>query len=153
VRADTPEVDTDLVEYLIVTVPTLEALSAITPAIAQLVASAQVRILDALCLAPTPESGGALVSLEIDEVDSLAALRYLDGQFGGLLSEGDVRLAALTVPPAGASLLMVVEDLRSAPLAQAARACGGYLLGGERAPRARVEAALLVPPSDDHPRP
>jgi Family of unknown function (DUF6325) len=135
--------DPDLVEYLIVTVPSVDALKSVTPAIAQLVASAQLRILDLVCLAPTPDGGDELVPLEVDEVTSIAALRYVDGEFGGLLSEGDVQMAALSLPRTGTSLLMLVEDLRLAPLAAAARACGGRILGGERTPRSRVEAALI----------
>ena len=135
-------VDTDLVEYLIVTVPSVDALKTVTPAIAQLVASGQLRILDLVCLAPAAESGRELLPLELDEVASIAALRYVEGEFGGLLSEGDIQVAAISLPRTGASLLLLVEDLRLAPLATAARACGGRLVGGERTPRSRVQAAL-----------
>ena len=147
--------DTDLVEYLIVTVPRVEALKAVTPAIAQLVASGQLRILDLVCLAPTPDSGGALVPLELDEVTSIEALRYVDGEFGGLLSEGDVQVAALSLPRASASLLLLVEDLGLGPLSAAARACGGRILGGERTPRSRAQAALsrTAPYAVTSPRP
>jgi len=142
VHAATAEVDPDLVEYLIVTVPRVRALKTVTPAIAQLVASAQFRILDLVCLAPSPENGGELLPLELDEVASIEALRYVDGEFGGLLSEGDVQIAAFSLPRTGASLLLLVEDLRLGPLSAAARACGGRILGGERTPRSRVLAAL-----------
>ncbi len=140
-------VDPDLVEYLIITVPRVEALRALTPAIAQLVASAQLRILDVVCVAPSPQGGDELVPLELDEVTSLGALRYLDGEFGGLLTEGDTKLAAFSLPPASASLLLLVEDLRLGPLSAAARACGGRILGGERTPRSRVQAALAGSPA------
>jgi len=140
-------VDTDLVEYLIVTVPHVEDLRALTPAIAQLVASAQLRILDLVCVAPSTEGGGGLISLELDEVASLAALRYLDGEFGGLLSENDISVAAFSLPPGSASLLLLVEDLGLGPLSAAARACGGRILGGERTPRSRVQAALAGSPA------
>lgn len=140
-------VDTDLVEYLIVTVPRVEDLRALTPAIAQLVASAQLRILDLVCVAPSPHGGQELMPLELDEVTSLTALRYLDGEFGGLLSEGDIKIAAFSLPPGSASLLLLVEDLRLGPLSAAARACGGRILGGERTPRSRVQAALASTPA------
>ncbi len=136
------KVDPDLVEYLIITVPHVGALKAVTPAIAQLVASAQFRILDLVCLAPSPKNGGELLPLELDEVASIEALRYVDGEFGGLLSEGDVQVAAFSLPRTGASLLLLVEDLRLGPLSAAARASGGQILGGERTPRSRVLAAL-----------
>jgi hypothetical protein len=141
-------VDADLVEYLIVTVPRVEALRTVTPAIAELVLSGQLRVLDLVCVAPTPESGGQLVPLELDEVASIAALRYLEGESGGLLSEGDVQIAALTLPPGSANLLLLVEDLRLRPLAAAARACGGRILGGERTPRSRAQAALTFGSQD-----
>lgn len=139
-------VDADLVEYLIVTVPRVDALRAVTPAIAELVTSGQIRILDLVCLAPVPGGGDALVSLELDEVASIEALRYLDGESGGLLSESDVHVAALTLPPGSANLLLLLEDRRLGPLAAAARGAGGRILGGERTPRSRAQAALTYEP-------
>ena len=100
-----------------------------------------------MCVAPSTEGGGGLISLELDEVASLAALRYLDGEFGGLLSENDISVAAFSLPPGSASLLLLVEDLGLGPLSAAARACGGRILGGERTPRSRVQAALAGSPA------
>jgi hypothetical protein len=116
-------------------------LATVTPAIAELVASAQIRILDVVCLA-APEGGGAVVARELDSLESVAALRHVEGEFGGLLSEGDVRLAALALGPGEAGLLLLIEDLWAAPLATAAHACGGRILGGERTPSSRAHAAL-----------
>jgi hypothetical protein len=146
-------VDTELVEYLILTVPDLEALSTVTPAIAQLVASAQIRILDVVCLA-APEGGGAAVPRELDSLESVAALRHVEGEFGGLFSDGDLKLAALALAPGEAGLLLLIEDLWAAPLAAAVHQCGGRILGGEHTPPSRAGAALAqVAPAEIAPAP
>ena len=48
--------DTDLVEYLVVVVPDLGSLKNVTPALADLVASAAIRILDLVCVSKSAEA-------------------------------------------------------------------------------------------------
>jgi hypothetical protein len=65
---------------------------------------------------------------------------------GSLLSENDIRLAALALPPGGAGLVLVAEDRWAAPLAEAARGVGGRIAAGERIPAHRVDRALASGP-------
>jgi hypothetical protein len=133
--------DPDLVEYLMVAVPELDSLSALTPALIDLVKNRAVRILDLVCLARSRDDG-LLTVLEFEDVDCLAALEELDGEVGGLLSEGDIHTASIGLAPGSTGLLLLVEDRWAAQLSEAARRVGGRVVDGERISRPRLMAAL-----------
>ena len=75
----------DLIEYLIVEVPDLDALASLVPALAELVETAKIRILDLVAHREDPRDG-AVAALELDAVDSMTALMDVDGEVGGMLS-------------------------------------------------------------------
>ena len=77
-KPDNPpdNVATDLVEYFIVAVPNVESLVGLGPALVKLVKRAAIRILDVVVL--VKDDDGAVALLELDVVDSMAALRGLD---------------------------------------------------------------------------
>ena len=134
------EVRTDLVEYLIVVVPSRDALGDIGAALARLVENEKIRILDLVVL--EREANGAVTVLEVESLESMAALRDLDIEVGGMLSEHDLELAALALKPGMPGVVLVTEDLWAKSLSTAARGAGGQIVAGERIPAARVEAAL-----------
>lgn len=136
--------DTDLVEYLIVAVPDLDSLAGVTPALAELVESAMIRILDLVVL--TRGSDGVVRVLELEAVESLAALAGVDGEVGGLLSSHDIEVASVALWPDTAAVLVLTEDRWAKPLSSAARRAGGRVVGGERIVGRRVEAALVEAP-------
>lgn len=134
------EVVTDLVEYIVVSVPDLDSLAFVAPALAELVETGQIRVLD---LVAVVRDGDRSVSVrEVDSVESIAALRDVDGEVGGMLSEHDIALASLAFPPNSAGVVLVAEDRWAEPLATAARRAGGRIIGGERIPPSRVERAV-----------
>jgi len=133
--------DTDLVEYLMVVVPELGTTASLAPALAVLVASSSIRILDLVCVARSA-SDGVLTVLEIEEVESLAALQEVDGQVGGLLSDHDIQRAAEALDPGWSAILLLVEDRWAEGLSAAARQAGGRVVGGERVSRSRVRLAI-----------
>lgn len=140
------DVTTDLVEYLLVVFPDTAALGSVVPAVRQLVASEQIRVLDIVVVDRHPD--GHLDILELDDVDALAPLADLDGDLG-LLSDNDLQLAARTVLAGEAALVLVAEDRWAERLSVAARGAGGRVVAGERIPAPRVEAALADPPLTD----
>ena len=79
---------------------------------------------------------------EVETVCSLAGLRDVEGEIGGLLSEQDVQVAGLALRPGTAGLVIVTEDRWAEPLSLAARGAGGRIVGGERIPPRRVTDAL-----------
>ena len=144
---DEPDpVAADLIEYLIVEVPDLDALASLVPALVELVTSAKIRILDLVAIEKSAD--GAVAALELDAVQSMAALRDVDGEVGGMLSQHDIELASLALRPATAGIVLVTEDRWAESLSAAAHGVGGRILGGERIPASRVET-VLTDRSDD----
>ena len=141
------EVAADLVGYLVVAVPDRDSLSHVVPALAELVGSAVIRILDVAVVAR--ELDGAIDILEIEAVNSMSGLEAVEGEFGSLLTEHDLRLASLVLAPGTAGIVLVTEDRWAQPLANAVRRAGGQILAGERIPETRVEAALGVRSEDE----
>jgi hypothetical protein len=138
-HTDHPDaVASDLVEYLIVAVPDLDALGALAAALIEMVESAAIRVLDLIVLVKDRE--GVVTALELDTVESMAPLR--DMAFDRMLSEHDLGLASLALRPGTTGVVLVTEDRWAAPLSAAAQHAGGQIVGGERIPASRIEAAL-----------
>ena len=144
---ETDTVAADLIEYLIVEVPDLDALSSLVPALVELVETARIRILDLVALEKSAD--GSVTALELDAVDSLAALRDVDGEVGRMLSEHDIELASLALQPESAGIVLVTEDRWAQPLSVAAQRAGGQIIGGERIPASRVKTVLTDRSADD----
>lgn len=141
-RRPAPEApDADLVEYLVIVVPDLGALDRLVPALGELVEASAIRIIDLVCVTRN-EHGGGLTVLELEDVESLAGLRDVEGQVGGLLSAHDIATASLAVGPGSSAVVLLIEGRWAARLSSAARLAGGRIVGGERIARRRVEAAL-----------
>jgi len=96
--------DTDLVEYLVVVVPDLGSLKTVTPALADLVASAAIRILDLVCVSKSSEDG-ELTVVEFEEAEGMAALEAVDGDIGGLLSTHDIETASRQLAAGSSAIL------------------------------------------------
>lgn len=143
------ELATDLIEYFIVVVPDRPSLGGVVPALADLVRSERIRVLDLVVLARAPDGG--LDVLELGDVDDLAALSPLEGDLG-LLSENDLRLASQAVRPGEVALVVVAEDRWAEQLSTAAYRVGGHIVAGERIPPRRVEAAVTDTREDDRER-
>jgi hypothetical protein len=139
--AESPdEVTSDLVTYTIVEVPSEDSLGTVVPALAELVRSAKIRILDLVVV--VREDDGSVRVREYETVESLAMLRDVEGEVGGMLSEHDVALASFALKPGSAGIVLVTEDRWAAPLSAAAREVGGQIAAGERIPPPLVEGAL-----------
>ena len=130
--------------------PDLGALASLVPALVELVETARIRILDLVAL--EKDADGAVAALELDAVDSMAALRDVDGEVGGMLSQHDIELASLALRPGTAGIVLVTEDRWAQPLSVAAQRAGGRILGGERIPASRVESVLTDRSDDDRRR-
>jgi hypothetical protein len=137
----------DLVEYFVVVVEDVDSLASLAPAVAELVESAAIRILDLVVVAR--EADGTVVILEPEAVASLESLADLEGEIGGLLSDHDIELVALGLEPGMVGLVVVTEDRWADGLSRAAHRAGGQIIAGERIPAARVQAALADRPTDE----
>jgi hypothetical protein len=139
--------DADLVEYLFLSLPNLDSLPHVASALATLEESVSIRILDLIVIVRKEDD-----AVEVFEADSLEGLQQLGGRVratGQLLNDHDIELLALAVKPATTGVVVVAEGSWAVPLAQAARLAGGRIMGGERIPRSRFEAARGESSIDD----
>ena len=135
-----PDIATDLVEYIVLTIPEPQALSEVVAGLVRLVESAAIRILD-LILVSVDERGVA----EVVNPETLSGFDAPDGLIEWadvVLSRHDIELVALALQPGDLPVIVVAEDRWAEPLAAAARALGGEVRAGERIARERVQAAL-----------
>jgi hypothetical protein len=141
------EIATDLVQYVVVLAQDRDALATVVPALADLVQTGKIRILDLVVL--ERHRAGAVTVLELEAVESMADLRDVEGELGAMLSENDIALASRALPPGTVGIVLVTEDRWAAPLSAAARRAGGLIVAGERIPPSRVEEVLADSAEDE----
>lgn len=137
---DPDSVMSDLVEYLVIQLPDLEALAMVGPAVIALHEDATIRILD--LAAVTIDEFGSANEVPLGSLGPLGGLEDFAPQPGSLLSDRDVRLAALGLPAGTAGLVLVSEDRWAVTLEVAARRAGGRIVAGDRISAHRVGLAL-----------
>ncbi len=135
-----PDIATDLVEYIVVMIPGLDALAPVSRELVRIVACEAVRILDVVVVSISQD--GTPQVIDVDSSEDLLAVRGLTAGHGILLSQHDIELIALALQPGDCAIVVVAEDRWAQPLSTAARALGGAVRAGERIARDRVEAAL-----------
>ncbi len=129
------------VEYMIVAFPGNRFRGEIAPALAELVESNTIRIIDLAFV--TKDADGNVAAFELSELDEevRAGLENLGLTVEGLFNEDDLAAAAEELDPDSSAALLVWEDVWAAKLAQAIRDAGGVLLDLERVPHEVVVAA------------
>jgi hypothetical protein len=132
------------VEYVIIGFPGNQFKGEIAPALAELVDSGTVHILDLVFI--LKDADGNVTAAEYDD---MPGLDDVEGEVDGLLSDEDIDMAGEILEPNSSALLIVWEDTWAAPLAQALRNANGVILGGERIPHEIVEAAFEGIPAGD----
>jgi hypothetical protein len=139
-------VSSDLVEYLVIEVPSLAAVGEVASGLGQLVGAGTVRVLDHAVV--SRDAGGAV---EVHAVGPGAAppLDELDPPPGEWLSDHDVQLAAMALPADSVGVIVVTEDRWAAPLSQAVRQAGGHIVAGDRIPPRRVRDLLAERGEED----
>jgi hypothetical protein len=133
------------VEYIIVGFPGNDFSGDIAPALAKLIESKTIRILDLLFVGK--DADGNVLAFEFDELEALAPYTELDGDAGGMIGEADIAHAASALEPNSSAALLVWEDVWATEFADAVSASGGVLLEGGRIPKVLVEAALASLPA------
>lgn len=130
------------VEYLIIRFPGNRFSGEIAPALAELVESEVIRIIDLVFV--KKDADGQISVFEIDALDEAGDLGIddLEGEAGGLLSDEDLELAAEALAPDSSAALIVWEQRWAARIAEAIRGAGGEIVAGERIPPEVVEAAM-----------
>lgn len=130
------------VEYMIVAFPGNRFTGEIAPALAELVESNTVRIIDLAFV--TKDAEGNVAALELGDLESdvFKAFDALSPEVMGLLNQEDLDAAAGELEPNSSAALVVWEDVWAARLAAAIRNADGVVLDLERVPHEVVTAAI-----------
>ena len=131
------------IEYLVVAFPGNKFKGEIVPALAELVESNTIRILDLVFILKDEEGNVAAVELaDLDPEDEAAAMSDISEVDAGLLNEDDIALAAESLEPNSSAGLLVFENVWATRFAEAVRNADGQLIANERIPHDVVQAAL-----------
>ena len=130
-------VDIGPVEYVVIEFPGNQFNGEVAPALARLVESGTVRIIDLVFVIKAPN--GNVASFEYDELDGVT-FDEVDGDAGGMLSDDDIAAIAEDMSDNSSALLILFEDLWAAEFAGAVRASGGELVAGGRIPRDLIDS-------------
>ena len=129
------------VDYAIIAFPGNQFRGEIGPALADLVDSGTIRIIDIAFV--LKDEAGNTVAMELTELDPdvQAALESAGVEVGGLFNEDDLIDAADGLPPNSSAAVLVWENVWARKVAQSMRDAGGELVAFERLPHEVVQAA------------
>jgi uncharacterized membrane protein len=129
------------VDYLIVAFPGNEFRGEIAPALADLVESETIRIIDLAFVGKDAE--GNVAAFELTDIDPEVREGFEKAgvEVNGLFNEDDLAAAGEELEPNSSAALLVWENVWARNVAQALRDAGGEVLDFERIPHDVVEAA------------
>jgi hypothetical protein len=119
--------------------PTLDA--AIAPALADLVDSGTVRVVDAAVL--HKDADGEVTGGELED-EAGDAFRGVDGDVLELLSDADLAQIATTLQPGTTTLVLLWENRWAAAFGAAVGQVHGTVVASDRVPREAVDRALAA---------
>jgi hypothetical protein len=129
------------VDYAIVAFPGTKFRGEIAPALADLVESNTIRLIDVAFVGKNAD--GDVISLELTELDPEVqdSLDRLGIEVQGLLNEDDIADVADALEPESSAALLVWENVWARTVTKAMRDAGGELVAFERVPHDVVQAA------------
>ena len=127
------------VEYIILGFPGNHFKNEIVPALAKLIDSGTVRIIDLVFI--LKDDGGNVTTFEFDQLEELAPFSALEGEVSGLVTQEDIDYAADSLEPNTSAAILLWEDTWATEFAEAVRGAGGVILEGARIPAKLIEAA------------
>jgi uncharacterized membrane protein len=130
------------VELAVIAFPGSRFNGEIVPALADLVDSGVVAILDLLVISKSEE--GDVLALELGEMEDGGIFDDLDGDVMGLLSAEDIETAGELLEPGNTAALIVWENTWARKLIGAIRDAGGELVAHDRLDAETVRAAMAM---------
>lgn len=129
------------VDYAVLAFPGNRFNGAIAPALADLVESGTIRIIDAAFV--SKEANGDVLAFEFLELapDVQESLAALNVEVGGLFSDEELVAAGEELEPNTSAALLVWENVWARAVAQSIRDAGGMLIAFDRIPHDVVQAA------------
>jgi uncharacterized membrane protein len=132
------------IEILIIGFPGNKFTGEVAPALAELVESGQIRVIDLVFVAKDP--AGDVVAVELSDVDkatSAAFQPYVD-EPSGMLSDEDIEDIAVALEPNSSAAILLFEHLWATKFQQAVLGAGGVLIDSIRIPKEVVDAVVGV---------
>lgn len=129
------------VDYAIISFPGSQFRGEIAPALAELVESGTVRIIDAVFAQKTAEGDIEVIELSDIDPEVQAAYANVGVEVTGLFNDEDLIAAGEELEPGSSALLLVWENLWAKKVADAVRDANGELLDFGRIPHEVVEGA------------
>jgi uncharacterized membrane protein len=116
----------------------------IVPALAELVESGTIRIIDLAFV--LKDKDGNVTAMEIEDLEGGAAdaFQALQAVVGDLVNEEDLEAVGEALDPNSSAMMLVWEDVWATKVKEAIRGAGGVLLDLERVPADFVDAALAA---------
>lgn len=132
------------VEYLVVEFPGNQFKGEIVPALAELVNSGTIRIIDLVFIKKDAE--GRIKIFELSELahDEAAMFDTLEGEIDNLLNEEDLVAAGERLQANSSAAILVFENAWAARLSQAIQRANGRLVDNARVPADVVQAAMAA---------
>jgi hypothetical protein len=129
------------VDYMIVAFPGNEFRGEIAPALADLVESETIRIIDLAFVGKDAE--GNVIAFELTDIDPEVREGFEKAgiEINGLFNEDDLEAAGEELEPNSSAALIVWENVWARHVAQTIRDAGGEVLDFERVPHDIVQAA------------
>jgi hypothetical protein len=128
------------VDYAILAFPGNQFQGEIAPALADLVESGTIRLIDAAFVGK--DSDGEVVAFELSDLapDVQAALESLHIEVQGLFTDEELVAAGAELEPGTSAALLIWENVWARKVAQAIRDAGGMLVAFDRIPHDVVQA-------------
>jgi Family of unknown function (DUF6325) len=129
------------VDYMIVAFPGNQFKGEIAPALAKLVESGTIRIIDLAFVGKS--ANGDVVAMELTDIDPEVRKGFEKAgvEVNGLFNDEDLQAAGEELEPNSSAALLVWENVWAREVAQAMRNAGGELLDFDRLPHEVVQAA------------
>lgn len=127
------------IEIIVVGFPENQFTGEIAPALADLVESGIVRIVDLVFI--TKDDDGEVAALELNELDDQVSAQYvtLAAELDALIGEEDIEDFGEQLDPGSSIALLVVEHVWAKGFADAVAGSGGVLLESIRIPREVID--------------
>jgi uncharacterized membrane protein len=132
------------VEIIVIGFPEQKFTGEVAPALADLVESGLVRLIDLIFV--TKDESGDVAAVELTEVDDEVreAFTPVLDELTGLVSEEDIEDLAESLDPGQSAAILLFEHSWATRFADAVAGAGGELLGSMRIPREVVAEVLAA---------
>jgi len=130
------------VEILVVGFPGNEFTGEIAPALAELVQSGLIRVIDLVFVAK--DADGNVVGIELSDIDPAASAAFQPHveEPSGLLAEEDIEDLGADLPPDSSAAILLFEHLWATKFRDAVLDSGGELLASIRIPKEVVDEVV-----------